>query len=130
MVVTICPPGGTNASNITVLAHIPDAIITVDSAPSSALFQRERRTSLKIGSNGFYQQKSIRMECKPYLLLQNHRCWISITPIFKTCPAFLLSKVQRHILFISKWIMRCSNGFLFSRTHTLKSMSSAVFLKK
>ena len=41
MVVTICPPAGTNANNKTVLAHIPDAINKVDSAPSSALFQSE-----------------------------------------------------------------------------------------
>lgn len=38
MVVTICPPAGTNAINMTVLAHIPDANIIVDSAPSSALY--------------------------------------------------------------------------------------------
>lgn len=41
MVVTICPPAGTSAINMTVLAHIPEAIKRVDSAPSSALFKPE-----------------------------------------------------------------------------------------
>jgi len=36
-VVTICPPAGTSAKNMTELVHIPDARNRVDSAPSNAL---------------------------------------------------------------------------------------------
>jgi len=43
----MCPPAGTNAKSITVLAHIPDAITKVDSAPSSALQQYINQTNPK-----------------------------------------------------------------------------------
>lgn len=40
------PPAGTNAISKMVLEHIPDAINSVDSAPSSALFREERFSCL------------------------------------------------------------------------------------
>lgn len=51
VVVTICPPAGTNAINKIALAHIPDAINSVDSAPSSALLKYRGQVLIKCSLN-------------------------------------------------------------------------------
>ena len=102
--VTICPPAGTNAINMTVLAHIPDANIIVVSAPSSALYHHHNNmASISIHridckhKRQALNTKENQRKCKPDLLLDNHCRWISIPPVFKTCCAFLLQQGKRTI---------------------------------
>lgn len=72
---------------------------------------------------------------KPYLLLNDHSCWVSIPPIFKTCTTFLLPQDHRnsisiHPNFLNNNIFNKPLGQNLNKMHTLKSISSAVFLKK
>lgn len=140
------------------LAHIPDASINVDSAPSRALYHTKTQLSLNKHSPyrcQAYPSHKQALEYQPDLLLKNHCCWVSIAPIFKTCCTFLLqqgkeiepkyhnqtiykelnfylagSNVVYNSSFQTQRLFNYEENGLIIGSHTLKSMRSAVFLKK